>query len=92
MDEQAFKKLLNEALVPITQQLEDLETGQKRIVEKLDANTESVVTIEKEIKAYADSYKENQRNIERLDTRLSAVEGELSIEPSVDLKVPHFAE
>lgn len=61
---------VNKALEPITQKLDDLGTSQKRITEKLDANTESMVTIEKEIKAYADSYKENQRNIKRLDTRL----------------------
>ena len=42
--------------------------------------------------SYADSYKENQRNIGRLDTRLDTVEEELSIEPPGDLKVPHFAE
>lgn len=74
----------------ISQQLDDPDTGLKRIVKKLDANTESIVTIEKEVKSYADSYKENQRNIKRLDTRLNVVEEELAIEPPEDLKVPHF--
>lgn len=83
---------VNKALEPIKQQLENPEIGLKRITEKLDANTESLITIEKEIKSYADSYKENQRNIKRLDTRLNTVEEELAIEPPEDLKVPHFAE
>lgn len=90
MDEKNFKKLLDEALEPIKQQLENPETGLKRISEKLDANTESVITIEKEVKSYADSYKENQRNIKRLDTRLNVVEEELSIEPPEEQKIPHF--
>lgn len=99
MDDNDLKKIadlvderINKALEPVKQQLEDPDTGLKRISRKLDANTESVVTIEREIKAYADSYKENQRNIERLDIRLNTVEEELSIEPPEDLRVPHFAE
>lgn len=83
---------VNRTLGPIRQQLEDPEAGLKRISERLEANTESLVTIEKAIKSYADSYKENQRNIYRLDIRLNTVEDELAIEPPEDLKVPHFAE
>lgn len=79
---------------------QELTTTQTRTIKdqlsivnkKLDSHTASLVTIEKEIKSYADSYKENQRNIERLDTRLNTVEEELAIEPPEDLKVPHFAE
>lgn len=41
--------------------------------------------------SYADSYKLNKHNIERLDTRLSNVEGELNIEPEEELKVPHLS-
>ncbi len=33
-----------------------------------------------------------KHNIERLDTRLSAVESSLDIKPQEDLLVPHFAE
>lgn len=57
----------------------------------LDANTASVITIEKEIKFYADSYKINKHNIERIDSRLSTVEDNLDIKPSEDLIVPHFS-
>jgi predicted nucleic acid-binding Zn-ribbon protein len=50
----------------------------------------SVLSLEQTVGSYADSYKENQRNIKRLDTRLNVVEEELSIEPPEDLKIPHF--
>lgn len=58
---------------------------------KLDSHSASLAEIEKEIKSYSDAYKENQRNIERLDTRMNVVEEELAIEPQEDLKVPHFS-
>lgn len=58
----------------------------------LDSNTASVMEIEKTLKSYADSYKINQHNIERVDTRLANVEKKLDIRPPEDLKVHHFAE
>lgn len=60
--------------------------------ETLDSNTGSLVEIELKLDSYADSYKMNKHNIERLDTRLNTVEDELTIEPPEDLKVSHFAE
>lgn len=38
--------------------------------ETLDSNTASLVDIESKLDSYADSYKINQHNIERLDTRV----------------------
>jgi hypothetical protein len=80
MDEQNFKRVvkevIEEALAPIRQ--------------KLDSNSGSLVKIEKEIGAFGDAYKENQRNIEKLDTRLNTVEKELAINPPEELKVTHF--
>lgn len=78
MDEQTFKKLLDEALDPTKDDLSILKG--------------SVLNIEQTMTSYADSYKINQHNAERVDTRLSTVEDKLGIEPSEDLKVPHFAE
>lgn len=52
----------------------------------------SLTEIEVTVKSYADSYKINKHNIERVDTRLSTVEDKLNIEVPEDLKVPHFAD
>jgi hypothetical protein len=77
MDEQTFKKLLDEALEPIKEDISVLKG--------------SVLSIEQIMTSYADSYKINQHNIERVDTRLTTVEEELNITPPEDLKVSHFA-
>lgn len=113
MDEQAFKKLLNEALEPIKEDLHGVKDTQARlhttvtslhgnIIELQSTVTElkdtldnrvlpSVTETELTLKSYADSYKINQLNIERVDTRLATVEDKHDIKPSEDLKVPHFA-
>lgn len=69
MQDDNIKKLLEKALSPIKDslnkiesQLNDPETGLKRINEKLDANTDSVVTIEQVLKGYSDMYKVNNLN------------------------------
>lgn len=84
MDDQGFKKILDEALNPIKEDLRDLKDD-VRILKG------SVLSIEQTMNSYADSYKINQSNIERVDTRLTIVEEELDIEPPEDLKVPHFS-
>lgn len=81
----ATTQLIKDQLSVMNQKMDDMK-------ESLDSNTASVIEIENILKSYADSYKENQRNIERVDTRLSNVEDNLGIEPHPDLKVPHFAE
>lgn len=104
MNANDYKKLLEEALDPMKQQLGDIEgrlggvegklddpdIGLKRLNDRVDANTAAVMELEKTVKGYADSYKINKYNIERVDTRLSKVEDELNIEVPEDLKVPHF--
>lgn len=63
MDEDKLRviveEVINKAVDPLKKRLEDPETGLKRINEKLDANTESVVSIEQTIKVYGDMYKMN---------------------------------
>ncbi len=59
---------------------------------KLDTHSGSLVDIESKLDTYGDMYKINQKNIERLDTRLVIAEDNLNIELPEDLKVPHFAE
>lgn len=64
---------------------------QSVINEKLDSHSAALVNIEAKLDGFTDSYKINQHNIERVDTRLSTVEEELGIEPPEDLKIPHFS-
>ncbi|MDD2823169.1 MAG: hypothetical protein PHQ59_03735 [Candidatus Daviesbacteria bacterium] len=97
MDENSFKKILDEALTPLREDVHDLKEDVHDLKEdvhdlKEDVQTlkVSVLSLEKTVGSYADSYQENQRNINRLDTRLNVVEEELAIEPPEDLKVPHF--
>lgn len=83
MNADDYKKLLEEALDPIKQQLGDIEgrldnpdAGLKRLNNRVDANTAAVMELEKTVKGYGDSYKINKQNIEVPE----------------DLKVPHFAD
>jgi len=85
MDENTFKKLLDEAIKPLAEDIKDLK-------EDVTTLKGSVLNIEQTVTAYADSYKINRHNIERLDTRLSTVEENLEIEAPEDLKVPHFSQ
>lgn len=87
MDEQTLKKLLDEALYPIKKQLEDPDSGLGAINRRLDANTAATVELESTIKGYADAYKVNKKNIERLDERLTTVEDQLDIQPSDQLVI-----
>lgn len=75
-----------------TENVRSVKEQQSVINEKLDSHSASLVSIESKLDSYADSYKINRHNIERVDTRLSAVEDELNIEVPEDLKVPHFAD
>lgn len=77
--------LIKDQLSVINKKIDD-------ITEKLDSHSDSLVNIESKLDSYADSYKINRHNIERVDTRLGAVEDSLGIKPPEDLKVPHFAE
>lgn len=89
MDEQILRKIVKEviddALEPMKKDLAELkDTVENRV---LPSVTETEVTL----KSYADSYKINQHNIERVDIRLTTVEEKLDIDPPEDLKVPHFS-
>lgn len=81
MDEQTLRKVVKEVVNEAVEFLkEDISTLKG-----------SVLNIEQTITSYADSYKINQHNIERVDTRLTAVEDKLEIDASEELKVTHFA-
>lgn len=86
MDKQSFKKLLDDALEPMRSDIKIIKKGLESVKENVENVREvqekrvlpSVIETEVTVKSYADSYKINQHNIERVDTRLE------------DLRVPHF--
>jgi len=91
MDENKLKAIVeeavNKAVEPITQRLDDPDTGLKRINDRLDANTTAVMELEKTVKGYGDMYKINKSNIERLDERLSEVEENVNIVSPPELAI-----
>lgn len=78
MDENKLKVIIeeavNKAVEPIKEQLNNHDTGLAAINRRLDTNTAAVVELESTIRGYADAYKTNKANIERLDDRVSTLE------------------
>ena len=82
---------VGKSLAPVKEDLADVKQTQKQILSDVQTLKGSVLTLEQKVGSYVDSYQENQRNIERLDTRLDTLEEDLGIEPPEELRVPHFA-
>lgn len=61
MDENKLKTIVEEvvskAIEPVREQLEDPDTGLKRLNDRMDANTAAIVELEKTVKGYGDMYK-----------------------------------
>lgn len=55
--------------------------------QKLDALSSSVVQIEATLEGYADAYKVNKKNIERLDGRVIELEDKAGIIPNPDFAI-----
>lgn len=55
--------------------------------ETLDSHTASLMNIEATLEGYADAYKVNKSNIERLDERLSKAEDQLDIPVPPELAI-----
>lgn len=53
----------------------------------MDANTTAVVELESTIKGYADAYKTNKANIERLDNRVTKLEDNVGIIPPLEFTI-----
>lgn len=99
MDEQTLKRLLDEALEPITGRLDDPKTGLKRTNEKIDVLWDQVEKITfgmEDIKETLDSYTTQLKSIEtktekisddtgKLDKRLLEVEDNVGIVPRPEL-------
>lgn len=52
MDEDKLKSIVEAAIKPVLDQLNDPETGLKRLNERVDASTAAVVELEGTIKGY----------------------------------------
>lgn len=78
MNQDDFKKILNEALDPIKETLK--EHGQR-----LEAVQGSVVTIENTINAYGDMYKINNSNAKKLEKRVETLEDNAGVTPPPEL-------
>ena len=55
--------------------------------ETLDAHTGSLITIEKELKGYADMYKINDSNIRRVEKRLKTLEEDADVDVPPEFKL-----
>lgn len=71
MNQDDFKKLLEEALEPIKQQQEN--------------HSAALISIESKLDAYGDMYKINDSNIRKMEKRLETVEEDANITPAPEL-------
>lgn len=78
MNQDDFKKLIEEALNPIKQTL-------REHTETLQSLQASAITIEKEIKAYTDMYKINNSNSKKLEQRIEVLENKADVIPPPEL-------
>ena|SRR3989344_9408310 len=67
--------------------LDDIHKDLEEVKETLESHTGVLVNIESTLEGYADAYKVNKGNIERLDERLAIVETQLEIQPSDQLAI-----
>lgn len=81
------------------QQVRDIKDQQSvmngkldEVQETLDAHTGSLITIEKELKGYADMYKINDSNIRRMEKRLETLEEDAGVDVMPALKLEPLPE
>lgn len=84
MDENKLRaiveEVVNKAVEPIIQRLDDPDTGLKILNDRMDANTAAVVKLESTVNGYGDMYKINDSNIRKMEKRLETVEEDAGIE------------
>lgn len=71
---------MTDPLKRITETLEEIKKTQQEMQETQSSHTGSFMRIESTLEGYADSYKVNKTNIERLDDRLVNAEDKLGIQ------------
>lgn len=86
MDENKLKSIVETAIKPVLDQLNDPETGLKRLNERVGSNTAAIVELESTIKGYADSYQANDANIRRAEKRLETLEENAGIDIPPELQ------
>lgn len=90
MNQDDFKKLLDEVVKPLQQSIGELKQGQDELRKDLHEVKDtqerqvlpSVVTIETTIKAYGDMYKINNSNAKKLEERIEVLEDKSGTTPS----------
>ena len=86
MDEQALRRVVKEV---VEDSISPLKADIKELKDGMQTLTASVTSLEQTVGSYADSYKENQRNIERLAKRMEPVEEELGIEVPEEYRIQY---
>ncbi len=77
-----FRTLLNEALKPLKEGQEELRKDLQEVKDTQENRVlPSVITTETTIKGYADAYKTNKANIERLEDRVIQLEDKAGVIP-----------
>ena len=98
MNQDDFKKLLDEALEPIKQKqdshtteltnlastLDSHTTDLSNIKDKLESHSGALANIESQLDAYGDTYKINDSNIRKVEKRLETLEENADISPPSD--------
>lgn len=78
---------MQEDLGSVHKTMDSMQSKIDTIQETLDAHTGSLMKIEATLEGYADAYKINKGNIERLDERLAKAEDQLDIPVSPELAI-----
>lgn len=105
MNQDDFKKILDEALEPIKQKQESqsatLESHSAALVShsaaltnittKLESHSAALVSIEGKLDAYGDMYKINDSNVRKVEKRLEVLEENAKITPPPELTLADVA-
>lgn len=81
MNQDDFKKLLDEALEPIKQKQESHSAILDNLTTKLESHSAALVSIESKLDAYGDMYKINDSNVRKVEKRLETLEENADITP-----------
>lgn len=88
MNQDDLKKLLDEALKPLKEGQDKLRKDLKEVKDTQEKQVlPSVITTESTVKGYADAYKTNKANIERLDNRVAKLENNAGITPPPEFTI-----
>lgn len=84
MDENKLKEIVEEV---VNKAVEPIKETLQSHTETLQSHSGALMRIESVLEGYADAYKVNKKNIERMDERLTTVEDQLEIQPSDQLAI-----